>query len=355
MWYIPLWAYVLVVVISLGMIVGLLGLVFKMAKPSEDDKRGRGPGGQQLPGGPRGPTGKEKRKEKRQDKAAKLKFSDDEAGEEEEEEEEARPQQRGGGGRGGLARMQARRRGKPAAVVEESSDEEEDAGRHNESADEDIADDTVRPDKKIGAKKLAKLQRKEEAKQIRQAEEERRAQRKAREEQDEAERLKRKQDEKEQERLEREDEERRKKEREERELEEFNKWKGSIEVEAEGSAKAELEEKKAKLVHFADHVKREKVVLLEDLAITFSLQTQEVIDELTKAEDERRLTGVIDERGKYIYISPEEMDSVAKFIKYRGRVSIRDIAAESNKLIKMVPEQSTEEEEEESAGAESSA
>jgi hypothetical protein len=57
----------------------------------------------------------------------------------------------------------------PAAVVEESSDEEEDAGRHNESADEDqVADDTMRSDKKIGAKKLAKLQRKEEAKQIRQ-------------------------------------------------------------------------------------------------------------------------------------------------------------------------------------------
>lgn len=248
-----------------------------------------------------------------------------------------------------------------AASVEES-DEEDAAARHNESADEDdVADEGVRPEKKIGAKKLAKLQRKEEAKQIRQvlrpilawcglvlkvsvlltwrspvccvvrcaalrcalhcvalfqAEEERRAQRKAREEQEEAERLKRKQDEKEQERLEREDEERRKKEREERELEEFNKWKSSIEVEAEGSAKAEQEEKKAKLAFFADHVKKEKVVLLEDLAITFSLQTQEVIDELTKAEDEGRLTGVIDERGKYIYISPEEMDSVVRCLVF---------------------------------------
>lgn len=330
-----MWAYALVVVLSLGVIVGLLGLVFKLAKPSEDENRQQG--------APRAPTGKAKRQEKRQEKAAKQKVSDDEAekDEEEEEEEEARPQRRGG-----LARMQVRRRGKPAAASVEESDEEEDAGaRHNESADEDdVADEGVRPEKKIGAKKLAKLQRKEEARQIRQAEEERRAQRKAREEQEEAERLKRKQDEKEQERLEREDEERRKKEREERELEEFNKWKSSIEVEAEGSAKAEQEEKKAKLAFFADHVKKEKVVLLEDLAITFSLQTQEVIDELTKAEDEGRLTGVIDERGKYIYISPEEMDSVAKFIKYRGRVSIREIAAESNKLIKMQPEQTAEEE-----------
>jgi hypothetical protein len=138
--------------------------------------------------------------EKRQEKAAKQKVSDDEAekDEEEEEEEEARPQRRGG-----LARMQVRRRGKPAgsfapatpsyarvpllrmldrsvqltllltcwgsAASVEESDEEDAAARHNESADEDdVADEGVRPEKKIGAKKLAKLQRKEEAKQIRQ-------------------------------------------------------------------------------------------------------------------------------------------------------------------------------------------
>ncbi|ELR11882.1 uncharacterized protein ACA1_274160, partial [Acanthamoeba castellanii str. Neff] len=102
MWAIPLWAYALVVVLSLGVIVGLLGLVFKLAKPSEDENRQQG--------APRAPTGKAKR-EKRQEKAAKQKVSDDEAekDEEEEEEEEARPQRRGG-----LARMQVRRRGKPA-------------------------------------------------------------------------------------------------------------------------------------------------------------------------------------------------------------------------------------------------
>lgn len=177
------------------------------------------------------------------------------------------------------------------SAVEDSDDE--DAGGQNESADEDVGDVPVQ--KKIGAKKLAKLQRKEEAKQYRQvlklkvslevgsyayrhstlqAEEERKAQRKAREEKEERERIKRKQEEEEQERLEREEEERRKKEREQREIEEFNKWKGLIEVDAVGSVKAELEEKQAKLLHFADHVKKEKVVLLEDLAITFGLQTQ---------------------------------------------------------------------------------
>ena len=45
--------------------------------------------------------------------------------------------------------------------------------------------------------------------------------------------------------------------------------------------------------------------------------------------------GVIDDRGKFIYISREELEAVAKYIKQQGRVSITDLAASSNKLIKL--------------------
>ena len=38
-------------------------------------------------------------------------------------------------------------------------------------------------------------------------------------------------------------------------------------------------------------------------------------------------------RGKFIYISQEELEAVAKFIKQQGRVSISDLALNSNKLI----------------------
>lgn len=45
--------------------------------------------------------------------------------------------------------------------------------------------------------------------------------------------------------------------------------------------------------------------------------------------------GVIDDRGKFIYITREEMEAVAKFIRQRGRVSLADIAESSNQLIQL--------------------
>lgn len=48
--------------------------------------------------------------------------------------------------------------------------------------------------------------------------------------------------------------------------------------------------------------------------------------------------GVIDDRGKFISITPQELDSVAQFIRQRGRVSITELAQASNSLINLTPE-----------------
>lgn len=50
--------------------------------------------------------------------------------------------------------------------------------------------------------------------------------------------------------------------------------------------------------------------------------------------------GVIDDRGKFIYITAEEMTAVAQFIRQRGRVSITELAQATNKLINLNPETS---------------
>ena len=44
---------------------------------------------------------------------------------------------------------------------------------------------------------------------------------------------------------------------------------------------------------------------------------------------------MIDDRGKFIYISQEELEAVARFIRQQGRLSIQDLAASSNRLIKL--------------------
>lgn len=50
-----------------------------------------------------------------------------------------------------------------------------------------------------------------------------------------------------------------------------------------------------------------------------------------------RLSGVMDDRGKYIYISQEEMQAVADYIKRQGRVSIAHLASKSNQFIDLEP------------------
>jgi DDRGK domain-containing protein 1 len=50
------------------------------------------------------------------------------------------------------------------------------------------------------------------------------------------------------------------------------------------------------------------------------------------------LTGVMDDRGKFIYITEEELQKVCTFIKQRGRVSITELAQSSNELINLKSE-----------------
>merc|ERR1739840_52698 len=97
-------------------------------------------------------------------------------------------------------------------------------------------------------------------------------------------------------------------------------------VEDEGCDAEVAEDEDNKLIKFINYIKETKVVLLEDLAAQFKLKTQEAIDRVNQLQEDGLLTGVIDDRGKFIFISREELEAVAKFIKQQGRVSIADLA-----------------------------
>ncbi|XP_052208162.1 DDRGK domain-containing protein 1 isoform X2 [Diospyros lotus] len=119
---------------------------------------------------------------------------------------------------------------------------------------------------------------------------------------------------------------------------EFEKWKGEFSVDAEGTTVNEIQDGSQNLLSdFVEYIKEHKYIPLEDLAAEFKLRTQDCINRITLLEDAGRLSGVMDDRGKYIYISLEEMKAVADYIKREGRVSISHLASKSNQFIDLEP------------------
>lgn len=192
---------------------------------------------------------------------------------------------------------------------------------------------------KVGAKKQRKLEEKQARKAQREAEMEEREERKRMQELREQERQKEEEKERLQEQKQEEDLQRAKDEQERREEEEYQRLKESFVIEEQGESEELTEQESRNLLQeFIDYVKKSKVVLLEDLASHFGMRTQDAIARLQDLMAQGSLTGVIDDRGKFIFITPEELNSVADFIRQRGRVSITELARASNTLINLNPD-----------------
>jgi len=209
-----------------------------------------------------------------------------------------------------------------------------------EDEDEMILDDDLPPDyaennKSIGKKKLAKLQAKAERKAQFESDRQEREERK----QEEEERRKQYDEEKRLEELEekkrKEQEKAEREERERRELEEYLKLKEAFDVEDQGFEALDEEESNNLTRDFIDYIKNAKVVNIDELASQFKLRVEEAVERLRHFVDSEMLTGVIDDRGKFIYISSDELQSVAKFINQRGRVSVQELVDYSNRLISL--------------------
>ncbi|KAF5836645.1 DDRGK domain-containing protein [Dunaliella salina] len=71
--------------------------------------------------------------------------------------------------------------------------------------------------------------------------------------------------------------------------------------------------------------------------ISVDQEGTDVIDRIHGLEAMGRLTGVMDERGKYIYITLGEMHAVARHLIKKGRVTISELAAQSSSLIDLEP------------------
>lgn len=225
-------------------------------------------------------------------------------------------------------RRTSRMRRRPASGASTSSTPAEILEETNEESDEEGDGE------QYGNKSSKKREKKRQEREARQAEEAARDSRHSK--QDWYADMRRKKDEEReaQERMLEEEAEARKAKEEEAAALEFEKWKGEFSVDAEGTTENELQDgKQGLLSDFVEYIKKHKCVPLEDLAAEFKLRTQDCINRITSLESMGRLSGVMDDRGKYIYISQEEMKAVADYIKHQGRVSISHLASNSNQFI----------------------
>ena len=122
-------------------------------------------------------------------------------------------------------------------------------------------------------------------------------------------------------------------EREAKEQEEAEKWMHMFTVDDAGEEAQNKEQGEQLLCKMVEYITKRKMVPLEDIAAEFGIRTSEVIEKVKELESTKRITGIMDDRGKYIYISDEEMRNVADFIRKRGRIGISDLARETATLI----------------------
>lgn len=210
----------------------------------------------------------------------------------------------------------------------------------NSDSDDDAAAGHRLPDaEKMGAKKRAKLEAKADKRAHREAEQQHRDDRKKRDELAADERRQAEERERQAEQRQEEAERAARELRERQEHEEYVRMRAAFSVEEEGydETAADGAEGENLLQQFVEHIRAKKVVLLEDLARTFKLKTQAAIDRIQELKANGTLTGVLDDRGKFIYISEQELRAVATFIRQRGRISIGELAESSNNLISLAP------------------
>ncbi|KAK6100312.1 DDRGK domain family protein [Brugia pahangi] len=201
------------------------------------------------------------------------------------------------------------------------------------SEQEDLPSADLAKDEHFGKKKLAKLQAKEERRKQREAEMLEREERKKLEQEKEKRLQKEREKQMEQEEEERKRKCREREEREKREEEEYKKLRETFAVDEEGFDQTDGEESQNLLRDFVEYVRKIKVVNIDELGAHFNLRAEDAVDRLNFLVGNGTLTGIMDDRGKFIHITSEELQAVAKFINQRGRVSKAELIEYSNKLI----------------------
>ncbi|KAL8433483.1 hypothetical protein Efla_001080 [Eimeria flavescens] len=142
------------------------------------------------------------------------------------------------------------------------------------------------------------------------------------------------------------EEERKAEEQRKKEQEEYEEWKKAFKVEAEGELEISPEKEAQELERFLAFIRMRKAVELEEIAAEFALKTkcpfavyvQECIKRIESLQESGRLCGVLDDRGRFLCLTEDELQKVAAALKAQGRFSKEtDLVAVCNRIIRLTP------------------
>eukprot|EP01060_Flectonema_neradi_P013820 TRINITY_DN20547_c0_g1_i1.p1 TRINITY_DN20547_c0_g1~~TRINITY_DN20547_c0_g1_i1.p1 ORF type:complete len:261 (+),score=80.45 TRINITY_DN20547_c0_g1_i1:193-975(+) len=122
-------------------------------------------------------------------------------------------------------------------------------------------------------------------------------------------------------------------EKKQQEEEEALLWCRTMSIEETGEE--DIEPESNMLQRFISDIKEEKVVFLEQLALRYELPVDRVVSTIESLEADGRLSGIFDDRGKFIFITDDEYTQFAKYIRQRGRVSVSELSAKGNAILNL--------------------
>ena len=127
-----------------------------------------------------------------------------------------------------------------------------------------------------------------------------------------------------------------KEEQDKKENEIYAQWKDQFEIHEEGEECADFSSDDL-INEFINYIKLRKVVSLEDLSGVYKIHPNDLVDRLNFLEEQGRITGIVDDRGKYIYLNEKELAAIEKIFMQRGRISKTELIKECNKIIRFEP------------------
>lgn len=123
-------------------------------------------------------------------------------------------------------------------------------------------------------------------------------------------------------------------ERKQKEDEGYQQWIGHIAMESKGELGEEGRKETAlKAFLVSEAPKVAKVHVLEEIASKYDVSVDKVVSTMEALIKSKEMSGVFDDRGKFIYVTEDEYQSVARFLRQRGRVSMSELIRETNRVI----------------------